>query len=394
MKQNNDILFQAQNMKEELIRIRRHLHSRPELGFEEIETAAFIANYLTELGLEVKTGIATTGVTAVLKGNLPGNTIALRADMDALPVMEAYESEYKSKTDGKMHACGHDTHMTMLLGAAKLLVQNKDKVKGMVKFIFQPAEEGVRGARRMIAEGVLHHPEVDAALALHILPDIESGSIEVKDGIFMSSVDEFEINILGKGGHGSNPQITIDPIVTGAQLVNALQTIVSRKISPVQPSVVSVCQFIAGTKSNTIPQTAYLSGTIRCQDLSVRQTIFEQIDRICRGICSAAGADYTLKINEQVPVTVNDTKLFHDFVRCSSDILEKDKLKIADQARTYSEDFSLFGEKVPAMFFFLGTRNEQKDCIHSLHSPDFKIDEEVLPLGTALFTNYCLNREG
>jgi len=392
MNQENSIFMQAQAIKEEIIRNRRWFHANPELGFAEVGTAAFLKDYLTDLGLEVRTGIAKTGIAAVLKGDLPGNTIALRADIDALPVMETVESDFKSNIDGRMHACGHDTHMAMLLGAARLLLANRSKLRGTVKFIFQPAEEYFNGAKMMIDEGVLKNPDVDVALALHIVPYIDSGRIEVKEGVITASMDEFEITILGKGGHGSNPHNTIDPIVTGAQLVTALQTIVSRKIDPVQPAVVSVGQFVAGTKSNIIPQAAFLSGTIRCFDPAVRKKIQQQMRRITKGICSAAGAGFELKINTQVPVAVNNGKLYRDFLRCSSEILDKNEIIIMEKPETFSEDFALFGNIVPSMLFFLGTGNEQKDCIYPLHSANFKVDEDILSLGASLFVNYCLNR--
>jgi amidohydrolase len=388
-----NILSQAGNIKDELIQLRRRFHAEPELAFEEHKTSAFIADYLKKLGLKVQTGIAKTGVAAVLEGALPGNVTALRADIDALPVTEENKSEYKSKADGKMHACGHDAHTAMLLGAAKILSANREHLSGTIKFIFQPAEECVAGAREMISGGVLRNPDVDVILGLHIIPDIDIGHVEVKSGAIMSSTDEFEITVIGKGGHGSNPQNTVDPITTGAQLVTAIQTIVSRKISPLQAAVVSVCRFHSGEKTNIIPPAAYLGGTIRCQDESVRRMIFKQLDIVAKGICESAGAAYQLKINEQVPAVVNDQKLFDEFVSYSSDILDSAALEIPGHARTYSEDFSLFGEHTPSLYFFLGTRNEKKDCIHPLHSPLFKIDEDVLPLGTALFVNYCLRRD-
>jgi len=386
------MLNQVNSIKDELIQLRRRFHSEPELGFEEHKTSAFIADYLNKLGLKVRTGIAKTGVVATLEGLLPGNVAALRADIDALPVTEENESEYKSKVDGKMHACGHDAHTAMLLGVAKILSANRDHLAGTVKFIFQPAEECVAGAGEMIADGALRDPDVDVILGLHIIPDIDAGHVEVKSGAIMSSADEFEIMVIGKGGHGSSPQNTVDPITTGAQLVMAIQTIVSRKISPLQAAVISVCRFHAGEKTNVIPPAAYLGGTIRCQDESVRQMIFRQLETVTKGVCESANAVYQLKITKQVPAVINDPELFDDFVSCSSGILDSAAMEIPPYARTYGEDFSLYGEHVPSLFFYLGTRNEKKDCVHPLHSPLFKIDEDVLPLGTALFVNYCLKR--
>jgi len=394
MKKDNFLLLEAQALKEELIRIRRTLHSHPELGYTELMTSRLVSDYLLELGIEVITGVAKTGVIGIIKGALPGNTIALRADMDALPITEAYESEYQSQNEGIMHACGHDAHTAMMLGTAKLLTKHRERLKGTVKLIFQPAEEIVSGAKAMIEEGVLHNPSVDAMIALHVLPDIETGKIEVKEGVIFASADEFEVNILGKGGHGSSPHNTIDPIITGTQIVTAIQTIVSRKIDPAQPAVVSVCQFIAGTKSNIIPSTAYLSGTIRCQDKDVRNKIIEELDRILRGVCSMSGAEYQLNINEQVPIVYNDKSIVKDFAAKTLFILDENEIINMDKPRNYSEDFALYGQNVPSMLFLLGTKNVDKNCIYPLHNPNFTLDEDILPLGTALFTNYCLHREG
>lgn len=394
MKNDDPILAQAQSIRDEIIQNRRWFHAHPELSFEEYNTADFIKHYLADLGLsEVRTGIAKTGITALLHGDLPGNTILLRADIDALPVKESVESDFKSTVDGRMHACGHDNHMAILLGAARLLVNNKSKLKGTVKFLFQPAEETSKGAKAMLDEGVLQNPQVDLAAALHVISDYDTGTIALKEGVLTASTDMFEIRILGKGGHGSNPQDTIDPLVTGAQLVTALQTIVSRKISPIAGAAFSVCQFLAGTADNIIPETAYLSGTIRCFSKAVRDTILEQVEIITKGICASAGADYEVKITPKVPAVVNDKAVTADFIRCASDILKTEEITLMETAKTYGEDFSLFGNEVPSVFFFLGTKNPAKDCIHPVHSADFTIDEDILPLGAALFTAFCLNRK-
>jgi len=282
MKKKN-IFNQAHTITDELTTIYRKLHSQPELSFKEYKTSNYIKTYLEKLGLVIKKGLGKTGITAVLEGELPGKTITLRAGMDALPVYEDTGLSYKSQNDGIMHACGHDAHTTILLGVAKLLCSNRNRLKGTVKFIFQPAEEISLGAKAMIKEGALKDPDVDRVLALHVMPHIKSGHIQINAGPILSAQDEFEIDIIGKGGHGANPQNTIDPIVTGAQLIAALQTIVSRKIDPTRPAVVSACQFISGTKSNIIPKKAYISGTIRSQDNEVRKIMLDQIKTITRG---------------------------------------------------------------------------------------------------------------
>ena len=391
MKKNN-ISDQADDISNELISIYRELHSNPELSFKEYKTSEYIKNYLEGLGLTVKDGIAGTGITAILEGALPGRTIALRADIDALPIQENTTLSYKSKNEGIMHACAHDSHTTILLGVAKLLCKNINKLKGTIKFIFQPAEEISLGAKAMIREGVLKDPKVDIVLALHTMSHIKSGNVQVKAGLFLSAQDEFEIDIIGKGGHGANPQSTIDPIIIGAHLTTALQAIVSRKIDPTSPAVVSICQFISGTKNNIIPEKVYIGGTIRSQDKKIRKIILDQIKTITRGICLSFSADYKIKINPQLSFTINNKEIVNDFIDKSLDIVEMSDLEILEKAYMYGEDFSYFGQAVPSMMFFLGTYNEEKGCIYPMHSSKFMLDENILPIGTALITNYCLKK--
>lgn len=391
MSSQNEILSKAIDIKDELITIYRQLHMNPELSFEEYRTSEFIAGYLEKLGLEVRTGIGKTGVVATLKGMKPGNTIALRADIDALPIQEENSSEYKSKAEGKMHACGHDAHMAILLGAAKLLTENRDKLKGIVKFIFQPAEEIVSGAELMIKEGVLENPRVDEALALHVFPDTRSGHVKIKSGPAMASVDDFEITITGCGGHGSNPQGAVDPIMIGAQIINTLYTVLGRKTRFQDPAVVSVCKFHAGTKSNIIPDKAYMEGTIRCFSEEAKAFVCGQIESVVGGICGINGANFDIKLIKGVPVLINNHELVNKFIKVSEDILQEDQLEVINKPYMVSEDFSLFAQKIPSVMFFLGIRNDEKECIYPLHNPKFTMDEDALCTGTALFVNYCLN---
>ena len=382
------MLESALEIKDELISIYRERHMHPELSFEEHETMDFIEGYLTDFGLEVVRGPEGAGLWAVLDSGKEGKTIGIRADIDALPVTEETGHEYCSVNSGLMHACGHDSHMTMLLGAAKLLCQNKDKMSGRVKFIFQQAEELVSGAVKMIEAGVLD--DVDEVIGLHVVPTLEAGRIETKKGAALASSDMYEIKVFGKGGHGSAPHSSTDPIIAMTQIITAIQTIANKKINALDPVVVNVCCLKAGSRYNVIPDEAYLSGTIRTQNKEVRKMIFEQIEQLAGGICKAFGTTFEMTNPESVPPTVNDDAVTQKLIERSRKILPEKNVVIMERPYMFSEDFSCFGEKVPACMFFLGTYNEAKGCIHPLHSSKYKIDEDILPVGAAVFANYCI----
>src|SRR2546422_6689724 len=307
-----DFLKEARKIEPEIIKTRREIHQRPELAYKEKATAKLVAEKLRGLGIEVRTGVGGTGVLGILRGPVTGRVVALSADMYALPIEEMADIDFKSKKNGVMHACGHDTHVAMLLGTAKLLANHKDKLVGTVKFLFQPAEEhgGRGGAKPMIEDGVMENPKVDFVFGLHIDGDLESGVLAFRGGPAMAAPDSFEIRISGRGGHGAYPQHTIDPIYVAAQLLIALQGVSGRMIDPIQPIVISVGSIHSGTKENIIPDQAILHGTIRTLDESTRKRAKAKVTEVARGVCRAFGAKAQVEFEKDAyPVMVNDEKV-------------------------------------------------------------------------------------
>ena len=380
----SSLLQEAKEIEPEIIRIRRIVHSNPELAYNEFETARLVASKLRKLGIDVKTNVGGTGVVGTIKGGERGNVVALRADMDALPVTEEADVPFKSKNVGKMHACVHDTHVAMLLGAAKLLMKHRKELNGTVKLLFQPAEEngGLGGAKPMIEAGVMSNPKVDYVFGLHIGGEYPSGSFDLKSGPFMAAPDGFRIRINGRGGHGSRPHETIDPIFVSAQLINALQGISSRMVNPIEPFVVSVCSVHSGTTDNVIPSDAFLQGTIRTLNERTRSLAKKYVRQITGSVCKAFGARFELEfIKDAYPVTFNDEKV----TRRVFEILKTiDGATVKEvEVKLGGEDFSRFLQKAPGTFYYLGTRNEKKGCVYPNHSPKFKVDEDVLKFGSA-----------
>jgi amidohydrolase len=390
-----DIDRLAAAMEPELLQWRRHLHQNPELSNRETETAKYIAERLKSFGLVPQVGIARTGVVAVLQGGRPGPVVALRADMDALPVREETNVPFASKATGEyegnkvgvMHACGHDTHMAMLLATAKVLSQLKERLPGSVKFIFQPAEEGAppaetpAGAELMVKEGVLQNPKVDAVFGLHVWANSPAGTISYRSGPFMAASDRFDIVITGRQTHGSQPWSGVDPIVVGAQIVNALQTIVSRNVDITRlPAVVSVGQFQSGVRNNIIPDTARLVGTIRTFDAEVQSDIHARVKRIAENIAAAAGATAVVTIPSGIPATINDPALTK---RMLPSLERAAPGKVRESGLiTAAEDFTFFQRQVPGMLFFLGiTPPGQAGRAPANHSPLFFVDESALVTG-------------
>jgi carboxypeptidase Ss1 len=379
-----DLLKEASAIEPEIIKTRREIHQHPELAYHEESTAALVAGKLESLGIEVRRKVGGTGVLGVLKGPKNGKVVALRADMDALPLEEVADVEFKSKVAGVMHACGHDTHVAMLLGAARLLVGHKDELRGTVKFLFQPAEEhgGRGGAEPMIEDGVMKNPRVDYVFGLHIDGDRDARVFGFRGGPIMAAPDTFKIRVLGKGGHGSAPHQTIDPVYVAAQIIVSLQGVSGRMIDPVQPFVVTIGSIHSGTKENIIPDEAVLEGTIRTLDEATRRTAKTKVQTVAEGVATAFGAKAVVDFEKDAyPVTVNDPKVTEQAMKIVENIPGA-KTEIMKQILG-GEDFSRFLLEAPGTFYFLGTINPAKGCTFPNHSSKFKVDEDVLKYGAA-----------
>jgi carboxypeptidase Ss1 len=379
-----NLLEETRSIEPEIIRTRRAVHQRPELSFHERATSKLVADRLRSMGIEAKTGVGGTGVLGTLRGVKRGRVVALRADMDALPVQEMTDVAFKSRVKGVMHACGHDTHVAMLLGAAKILAKHRKELHGVVKFIFQPAEEhgGIGGAKPMIDDGVMKNPKVDYVFGLHIENRGDSGEFGVRPGAFMAAPDAFEIRIIGRGGHGSAPHETVDPIYVAAHVTLALQGVSSRMVDPVQPFVITVGSVHSGTKDNIIPDDAILKGTIRTLDNRVRKFAKAKVEEVAKTICKAFGASCKVEFMKYAyPVTYNDPKATEKVMEVLKTI-PGTKVKMINPVLG-GEDFSRFLEKAPGTFYFLGTHNPARGCVYPNHSSRFKVDEDVLKFGTA-----------
>ncbi len=383
-----DIFQKCRHHFEDIVAIRRDLHQHPETGFDVQRTADIVADELKRLGIATKIGVGQTGVVGDI--HVPGATrrIALRADMDALPMQEQGNPAYKSTVSGKAHACGHDSHTAMLLGAARVLSELKDQLRAHVRFIFQPNEEMLPGgAPGMIADGVLDG--VDEIYGQHVWPLYKAGGYGICPGPTMAQPDIFEIIITGKGGHAAYPNLAVDPIMIGAQVVNALQTIVSRSVSAIDTAVVSVTQFHAGTTHNVIPEQVKLMGTVRSFTPEVQQLARQRLEDILKGVTSAHGATYELKYDEGFPVTINHPDATEKAIKTAVSLVGEVDVVQADPSMG-GEDFSYFSQQIPGCFVFLGIRNEDKGIVHNLHDPRFDIDEEAMIYGMALHVGLAL----
>jgi amidohydrolase len=380
-------LTALQQLHDELRQWRRHLHQYPETAFEETQTAQFIADKLAEFGLEVHRGLATTGVVATLSAGNGSKKIALRADMDALFIQEQNTFDHRSRHDGKMHACGHDGHSAMLLGAAKVLSEQRS-FKGTVYFIFQPAEEGRAGAKKMIDDGLFEQFPADCVFGMHNFPDIPTGHFAVKTGPMMAAFDCFEIILNGQATHAAMPHLGNDVIVAAAQLINNLQTIVSRTVNPADPAVVTITQIHAGNTWNAIPDSVLLRGTFRCFDRAVQTLIADKIRQMVDAVCAAFGMVAELKLNPEnpgYPVTFNSDAESTLALQAATAVVGTDSVHTNPTPSMGSEDFAFMLQEKPGCYIWIGNGSSENSCL--LHNPHYDFNDEILPVGAAYWVN-------
>jgi amidohydrolase len=375
---------EIEGMEGWLIEIRRTIHMYPELGFQEVKTSELVSESLKRLGLDVKSGWAKTGVVGFLKGREPGKTVALRADMDALPLAEANPVPYASKIEGRMHACGHDAHVAILLGVAKFFSSMEDRVKGNIKWIFQPAEEGGGGARVMVEEGVLENPGVDAIFGAHVYPLLDVGKVGVYEHEGLATSGKFTIKVIGRGGHAASPHLLKDPILATGHLITQIHSIVSRDVNPLSSAVVTLGRVSGGTASNIIPDEVELWGTVRSLTPELREELKRRVEEVTRGITQSFGVNCQFNFEYGYPVLTNDPVMSKLVASACSKGIGEGNVEFLRPSMG-AEDFAYYLQKIPGSFFRLGCRNEAKGIIHPYHSSLFDIDEEVLPFGVEMF---------
>src|SRR5579884_938652 len=386
-----EIIKAAQAIADQVIADRRHLHMHPELGFQEFETSKYIQSRLRDIGVPFRAGIATTGVLAEIKGTAgAGKTVLLRADIDALPIDEQVDAPYRSTVPNVMHACGHDAHTAVLLGTAKLLWERRHELAGTVKLVFQPCEERPPGgAIKMIEEGVMENPRVDAAFGLHVTPQLETGQLGYRAGPATAASDRFQITIKGKGGHAARPNATVDAVVIASHVVVALQTLVSRETAPIQPAVVTVGAIHAGDANNVIPGEATILGTVRTYDPDLRQQLAERVKELSQGIAAAMRAKAEVEYTFGYPSLVNDPAMTELVRQVGAELVGAENVTQVDPVLG-GEDMSYFLQKAPGCFFRLGTGNKARGITFGNHHPKFDVDEAALPLGVAAMTTVAL----
>jgi len=401
---DSNILKDIASIEEQVIDWRHNFHQNPELSNREFKTAEKIAKHLKSLGLEVKTGIAHTGVVAVLEGEKPGRTVALRADIDALPVTERNDLPFKSEVrteflgteTGVMHACGHDTHTAILMGVAEVLTKNKHLINGNVKFIFQPAEEGPPpgekgGASLMIEKGVLKNPDVDAIFGLHINSSTPVGTIRYKPGGTMAAVERFVVTVKGKGSHGSAPWTGVDPILISAKIIDGFQSIISREAELVkEPAVITVGKITSGTRFNVIPESAEMIGTVRTLDPDMREMIIRRMKEMAPALAKAYGGDAEVEFQNNTAITYNDLELTAEMLPTLQNLAGEDNVELV-KATTGGEDFSFFQEEVPGFYFFIGGMTPGNTTPYPHHTPDFMIDDAGMQLGVKSLTQLAID---
>ena len=395
MQMNKELIQElSQNIFNEVVANRRHLHSHPELSFHEVETSAFVAKKLEDMGLEYHK-MADTGLVALIKGDKPSDqVVALRADMDALPILEANDVPYKSQNNGVMHACGHDAHTSSLLGTAKILTQLKSQFGGTIKLIFQPAEEKLPGgASLMIKEGVLENPKPQAVFGQHVMPLIDAGKVGFRAGKYMASTDELYVTVKGKGGHGAQPQQNIDPVIITAHILTALQTIISRSNDPKSPSVLSFGKVIANGATNVIPNEVYLEGTFRTMDEAWRADAHKKMKKMAEGIAESMGGSCEFNIMRGYPFLINEEKLTASTRSHAEDYLGKENVLDLDIWMA-AEDFAYYTQVADSCFYRLGTRNESRGITSSVHTPTFDVEEDAFKVSTGLMAYLALKQLG
>jgi IAA-amino acid hydrolase len=388
----SELLAEAREQHDWIVAIRRELHEHPELGYQETRTSALIRRKLDELGVAYRHPVAETGVVATIGGGA-GPCVALRADIDALPIDEAADVPFRSKVPGKMHACGHDCHTAMLLGAAKLLKAREGQLRGTVKLLFQPAEEGGAGGKRMCDEGALHSPEVEQIFGLHVWPLLPTGTIGSRPGTFLASAGSLAITVTGKGGHAAMPHLTVDPVTTAAKIVCELQTIVSRELDPLDAGVISITTIHAGEAYNVIPPDVRMTGTIRSLTHEGMKFLQQRVRDVCEHTAAANRCTAVEFPGHDYPPTVNDPALWDLAQSLGRELLGDDNIREL-QPVMGGEDFAYYAERVPGVFVALGVRNEAIGAVYNVHHPKFKVDESALPIGAALHTAFALHWSG
>jgi len=388
----NKIKQLAQEYLFEITSLRRQFHSNPELAFEEFETAALVAKILKENGIEYQEGVAKTGVVGLIHGKNPNSkTIALRADMDALPIIELNDADYKSKNSGKMHACGHDVHISSLLGTAKILNSISEEFEGTVKLIFQPSEEKYPGgAKVMIEEGVLENPKPDVIFGQHVYPELNAGMVGMKSGKYMASTDEIFITVKGKGGHGAIPQKNIDPVLIASHIIIALQQIVSRNANPAMPTVLSFGRFIAEGQTNVIPDEVKMAGIMRTFDEAWRAEMQIRIKTMAQSIAESMGGTCEVEFDKGYPVLINNEYVTENTRKYAAEFLGEENV-VNLELRTTAEDFAYFTQKISGCFYRLGIRNVEKGINSNLHTATFDVDESSLETGMGLMAWIAYN---
>ena len=384
-----DAKNEAKKISDWIIHIRRELHKHPELMYEEVKTSALVRRELDKLGIQYQSPIAETGVLASI-GNGKGPCVALRADMDALPIHEETDVPFRSEVDGKMHACGHDCHTAMLLGAARILKSKENDFNGTIKFLFQPAEEGGAGGKLMRDEGALENPDVERIFGLHVWPQMPTGQIGSREGTFLAATSFLDLTIKGVGGHAAVPHLTKDPVLTSAQIITNLQSIISRELDPLDSGVVSISAIHAGQAANVIPSEVKILGTIRSLTMEGLKNLQKRVKQICESVAKAHGCKAIIDYpGNDYPPTVNDGEMWQFAKNIGSEMLGKENVSELD-AVMGGEDFAYYTEKVKGCFVVLGMNNPDIDATYSVHHPMFKADEDALHIGTALHTMFAL----